>query len=43
MISLSVSGGGSGVSVLCQVMQFRGSIVHALGHSVLLISSMQII
>ena len=37
MVCLAVGGSGGGVSVGCQVVEFRGSIVRALGHGVLLL------
>jgi hypothetical protein len=41
MIFFAVGGGSGKVGVGCHVVQFCGSIVRALGHDVLLASSMQ--
>jgi hypothetical protein len=41
MIRLAVSDSGGGMSVGCKIVQFRGSVVGALGHVVLLRCSMQ--
>jgi len=41
MICFAVGFSGDGVGVGCQVVKFRGSIVCALGHDVLLVGSMQ--
>lgn len=41
MIRFRVSGGSGCVSVFCKVVQFCGSIVRTLRHSVLLTCSMQ--
>jgi hypothetical protein len=41
MISFAVGLGGNSVGVGGQIVKFRGSIVHALGHDLLLTGSMQ--
>jgi hypothetical protein len=41
VIRLAVGGGGGGVSVGCEIVQFRGSVVGALWHVFLPACSMQ--
>lgn len=41
VIRLAVGGSGGGVSVSCEIVQFSGSVVGALGHIVLLTCSMR--
>lgn len=43
VISLTVGGSSGGVGVRCEIVEFRGSVVGALGHIVLLACSMQIV